>query len=240
MSRLKSWKYSAMPSPLQEGDPREFPLRLGNGLTATGCTSICNRSQPSATRGSNSPHSCSHVDYGCVGLAARIRRQAESHGLAVLGLHWLLAKTEGFMLTSADAEAQRPASIWPNCEVPRDVGGELLVLGSPMPPPHLARRWPRPKSTLDTLRYCLPELTPLYLPRAAVADEFMVTAAEGKSDGSPGANLWVKLHPTKAMSSEGKPVTIVRENAPWMKHFHANDRICGVGFGKTDCADSRH
>jgi sugar phosphate isomerase/epimerase len=177
---------------------------------------------------------------------AEIRKQAESHGLTVLGWHWLLAKTEGFMLTSADAEVRKRTGIYlaELAKCARDVGGELLVLGSPM-----QRRVP-PGATmvqaeeyaLDTLRYCLPELErqrvflclePLAPPEA----NFMVTAAEGKSLMDRLANPWVKLHlDVKAMSSEGKPVTdIVRENAPWMKHFHANDpNLRGPGFGKTD------
>ena len=35
--------------------------------------------------------------------ARRLRRQAEDAGLTIIGLHWLLAKTEGLMLTSPDA-----------------------------------------------------------------------------------------------------------------------------------------
>src|ERR1043166_7292413 len=36
-----------------------------------------------------------------------LRRQAEDHGLMLLGLHWLLAKTEGLHLTSADEATRR-------------------------------------------------------------------------------------------------------------------------------------
>ena len=34
---------------------------------------------------------------------AELRRQAEDAGVQIIGLHWLLAKTEGFHLTSPDA-----------------------------------------------------------------------------------------------------------------------------------------
>ena len=36
-----------------------------------------------------------------------ICRQAKSAGLEIVGLHWLLAKTEGFHLTSPDAAVRR-------------------------------------------------------------------------------------------------------------------------------------
>src|SRR6516164_2834292 len=36
-----------------------------------------------------------------------LRKQAEDCGLTILGLHWLLAKTEGFHLTSADEATRR-------------------------------------------------------------------------------------------------------------------------------------
>src|SRR3954469_25622489 len=34
---------------------------------------------------------------------SELRRQAEGAGVQIIGLHWLLAGTEGFYLTSADA-----------------------------------------------------------------------------------------------------------------------------------------
>src|ERR1700682_4296568 len=36
-----------------------------------------------------------------------LRAQAEAHGVSIIGLHWLLAKTDGFMLTSPDAETRK-------------------------------------------------------------------------------------------------------------------------------------
>src|SRR5438093_13717117 len=36
-----------------------------------------------------------------------LRRQAEDTGLAILGLHWLLAKTEGLQLTSPDERVRQ-------------------------------------------------------------------------------------------------------------------------------------
>src|SRR5207249_8501041 len=36
-----------------------------------------------------------------------LRRQAEDCGVAIIGLHWLLAKTEGLQLTSPDEAVRR-------------------------------------------------------------------------------------------------------------------------------------
>src|SRR5438874_4083547 len=36
-----------------------------------------------------------------------LRREAEDAGLQIIGLHWLLAKTEGLQLTSADEAVRR-------------------------------------------------------------------------------------------------------------------------------------
>src|SRR5213080_4042436 len=37
----------------------------------------------------------------------QLRAQAQECGLQILGLHWLLAKTEGLQLTAADEEVRR-------------------------------------------------------------------------------------------------------------------------------------
>ncbi|MBO0698521.1 MAG: sugar phosphate isomerase/epimerase [Zavarzinella sp.] len=175
-----------------------------------------------------------------------IRRQAESHGLSVIGLHWLLAKTEGFMLTSPDPEVRKRTGRYLGelARACRDFGGELLVLGSPMQRriPAGATRTEAEDYALDSIRHCLPELERhrVYLclePLAPAETDFLQTAAEGKALMDRLAHPYVRLHlDVKAMSSEAKPVPqVIREFAPWMKHFHANDaNRRGPGFGDTD------
>jgi sugar phosphate isomerase/epimerase len=175
-----------------------------------------------------------------------IRRQAESHGLAIIGLHWLLAKTEGFMLTSPDAEVRKRTGLYLGelARACRDFGGELLVLGSPMQRriPAGATRAQAEDFALDSIRHALPELERqrVYLclePLAPTETDFLQTAAEGKALMDRLAHPFVRLHlDVKAMSSEAKPVpAVIREFAPWMRHFHANDaNRRGPGFGDTD------
>src|SRR5262245_18330675 len=62
-----------------------------------------------------------------------IRRSAKKAGLSIVGLHWLLAKTEGLCVTSPDAEVRRRTADYLTelaycCS---DLGGNILVFGSP-------------------------------------------------------------------------------------------------------------
>jgi len=180
------------------------------------------------------------------GRRADIRRQAESHGLTIIGLHWLLAKTEGFMLTSPDSGVRKRTGHYLGelARCCRDVGGELLVLGSPMQRriPTGATRAQAEDYAIDTIRHALPELERqrVYLclePLAPTEADFLQSAAEGKAMMERLDHSRVKLHlDVKAMSSETKPVPdVIREFAPWMQHFHANDaNRRGPGFGQTD------
>src|SRR4051794_20479574 len=62
-----------------------------------------------------------------------LKRQADEHGIRIIGLHWLLAKTTGLQLTSMDA-AVRQATADYLVELARacaDLGGDILVFGSP-------------------------------------------------------------------------------------------------------------
>ena len=57
----------------------------------------------------------------------------EDAGLETIGLHWLLAKTEGFYLTTPDPAVRRATGDYlvALAEATRDLGGSLMVLGSP-------------------------------------------------------------------------------------------------------------
>src|SRR5262249_37475830 len=58
-----------------------------------------------------------------------LRREAEDCGLRILGLHWLLAKTEGLHLTSADEGVRRRTAEYlvELARCCRDLGGDLMV-----------------------------------------------------------------------------------------------------------------
>src|SRR3954454_2010327 len=62
-----------------------------------------------------------------------LRAMVEDAGLATIGLHWLLARTEGFYLTTPNAEVRRRTGDYliALAEATRDLGGSLMVFGSP-------------------------------------------------------------------------------------------------------------
>jgi sugar phosphate isomerase/epimerase len=177
---------------------------------------------------------------------AELRRTAEAAGVRVIGLHWLLAKTEGFHLTSADpavwartgdylAELARAAA---------DLGGDILVLGSPLQRniPEGHTREQAEGFAADTLSRCLRALEQgrVYLclePLTPAETNFMNTAADGVSLVCRLGHPFVKLHlDVKAMSAEAAPTPdVIRANREYMHHFHANDpNRRGPGFGDTD------
>ena len=64
----------------------------------------------------------------------QVRRQAEAADLEVIGLHWLLAFTEGYYLTSPEADVRERTSKYlaELARLCRELGGKILVLGSPL------------------------------------------------------------------------------------------------------------
>jgi sugar phosphate isomerase/epimerase len=171
---------------------------------------------------------------------------AESAGVQIVGLHWLLAKTTGFHLTSTDPIIRRQTGEY-LAELARaaaDLGGDILVLGSP-----LQRNLPAGCSSAaaeelaaDTLSHCLRTLedTRVYLclePLTPAETNFLNTAAEGVSLIHQLNHPFVRLHlDVKAMSAELAPIPdVIRANAANLHHFHANDpNRRGPGFGTTE------
>ncbi|MCH8047963.1 MAG: sugar phosphate isomerase/epimerase [Planctomycetes bacterium] len=176
----------------------------------------------------------------------QIRRQAAEADLEVVGLHWLLAKTEGYYLTSPDAEVrQRTAEyIGELARLCRDLGGKLLVFGSPqqrnlLPGTSLAEATNYAAEVIGRSVETLQEtgVTLAVEPLGPAEGDFLNTAAEGvalvEQIGSP----MVRLHlDVKAMSTEAIPVAdVIRANAAHLVHFHANDpNKLGPGMGEVD------
>ena len=174
------------------------------------------------------------------------RQTVFDHGMEIVGLHWLLAKTQGFHLTMDNAEIRQKTADYLKSlvELCSDLGGSLMVLGSP-----LQRNFP-PTMTHDQaianaaelLRKIVPELQARNIriavePLGPQEGNFLNHAAQARNlielIGSP----YVRLHlDVKAMSSEGEPIEkIIRENADLMIHFHANDpNRLGPGMGNVD------
>src|SRR4051794_33531609 len=67
------------------------------------------------------------------GRRRELRAMVEDAGLDTIGLHWLLARTEGFYLTTPDASTRRRTLDYliALAEATRDLGGSLMVFGSP-------------------------------------------------------------------------------------------------------------
>jgi sugar phosphate isomerase/epimerase len=176
-----------------------------------------------------------------------IRAQAEAHGLEVIGLHWLLAKTEGFHLTTDDAAVRRATADYlialAHCCA--DLGGTILVFGSP------AQRSLRPGVTrerafehaAEVLRAAIPAcadrgVTVAFEPLTPKETDFVNTCAEACELIELVDHPNLKLHQdVKAMlggESESLP-SLIAKYAGKTVHFHANDaNLLGPGMGETD------
>ena len=177
---------------------------------------------------------------------SELRRVATDAGVTLLGLHWLLAKTEGFYLTSPDSAvrgrtAQYLVSL---AEAARSLGGELMVFGSPKQRSLLpgVSRDDAFEYAVDTFKRAMPGIADAGIrlcmePLAPAETDFINTCAEGArlmdAVGHPNFVLHLDV---KAMSSEGTPVTdLIRQYVPRTGHFHANDpNMKGPGFGDVD------
>ncbi|MBN1394352.1 MAG: sugar phosphate isomerase/epimerase [Pirellulales bacterium] len=176
----------------------------------------------------------------------QLRRQAEEAGLKIVGLHWLLAKTTGFHLTSPEAEVRRNTTKY-LVELARfcsDLGGNRLIFGSPQQrnlAPGMTKEQGM-KYAAEALRPAMPELEKMDVtlalePLAPAETNFLATAAEAveliELVDSPRCRLILDC---KAMSSEPTPVPeLIRKHRRLLVHFHANDpNRRGPGFGKLD------
>ncbi|MFO0790428.1 MAG: sugar phosphate isomerase/epimerase family protein [Pirellulales bacterium] len=174
------------------------------------------------------------------------RTMAEDAGLEIIGLHWLLAKTEGYYLTSPDPTVRRRTGEYLQtlAEVCADLGGKIMVLGSPK-----QRNLLPGVSYEDAEAYAVEVLhnamaackqygvTLALEPLGPAEGDFMLTAKSAIRVAEMVDSRYCKVHlDVKAMASEAEPIPhIIRDTRPWMVHFHANDpNLLGPGMGDTD------
>jgi sugar phosphate isomerase/epimerase len=175
-----------------------------------------------------------------------LRQQAEDSGLRIIGLHWLLAKTEGLQLTAADGAVRlRTAEYLVElARCCRDLGGDLMVFGSPA-----QRRIPAGATAeqaaafaADTFYRAMPGIADCGIrlclePLARAETDYITTCAEAVAllDRVSHPNFVLHLD-VKAMSADEAPAPeLIRRHAARTGHFHANDpNRRGPGFGETD------
>jgi len=178
--------------------------------------------------------------------ARRTGAVARAEGLEVVGFHWLLVQPPGLHLTTADDAVRRRTVAFVQHLARRcaEAGGTVLVWGSPAqrslrPGEAYADAFARAADALRQVsavagevgvRVCLEPLAPRLT-------DFLNTAAETvrliERVDHPACRLHLDV---AAMSTEARPAAeLIREFAPWLTHFHANDpNQLGPGFGDAD------
>ena len=176
------------------------------------------------------------------------RRAVEDAGLGIVGLHWLLAKTQGLHLTTPDtaARARTAEYLRALARLCHDLGGEVMVFGSPQQR-NLTEGQTQAEAmdhAAGVLRSVVPALEDNFVkialePLGPSEGNFLNTAAEARHLQSMIGSDHVGLHlDVKAMSSESVPIPqLIRDHADALLHFHANDpNRQGPGMGDVDFA----
>jgi sugar phosphate isomerase/epimerase len=171
----------------------------------------------------------------------------EDAGLHTIGLHWLLAKTEGLHLTAPDPQVRRATGEYlvALAEATHDLGGTLMVLGSPrqrslLPGVNYAQA---AGYALDVFNQIMPAIAAVGVdlclePLGPDDTDFINTCAQAMDLVRRVNHPHFKLHlDVKAQSSErGATVSeLIGRYAPFTGHFHAQDvNLRGPGMGDVD------
>ena len=177
----------------------------------------------------------------------QLREQATAYGLEIIGLHWLLAQTEGLYLTSPESSVRAATrdylvELGNACA---DLGGHLMVFGSPAQR-NLLPGVPREQAmefAAEVLAGSLPRLAERGVsicmePLTTNETDFIVTCAEAiELIERVDMENFVLHQDVKAMvGQEEDPVPeLIARHAEILGHFHVNDtNLLGPGMGDTD------
>lgn len=178
---------------------------------------------------------------------ATLRKQAADHGLEIIGLHWLLAKTEGLHLTTSDASVRKATADYliELGQACADFGGSIMVFGSPF-----QRNLEEGMSTeqamanaSEVFKACLPAFADRGVsicmePLTPKETDFINTCSQAMElIAMTGEPNFVLHQDVKAMlGAEKKSLPeVIQEFKEHTGHFHVNDsNLLGPGMGDTD------
>ena len=178
---------------------------------------------------------------------AELRRIVADSGLETIGTHWLLARTEGYYLTHPDPAIRDRTGDYlvALAELTRDLGGSLMVFGSPKQRDLLpgVTKEAATGHAEEVLRRIMPRLGDLGVtfclePLAPSETDFLNTCDEANAliarVGHPNLVLHMDV---KAQSGESGTTVpnLIRSHAARAGHFHAQDtNKRGPGMGDVD------
>ena len=183
------------------------------------------------------------------GRRRELKRILDDCGLTAIGLHWLLAKTEGFYLTTPDPAVRRRTGEYfvALAEATRDLGGSVMVLGSPkqrdlLPGVSYDHACDHAVALFETIMpaigatgvdLCLEPLAPS-------ETNFLNTCAQAEAliarVGHPHFKLHMDVKAQRSETAASVPELIARHAAN-AGHFHAQDvNLRGPGMGDVDFA----
>jgi len=176
-----------------------------------------------------------------------MRKQAQDHGLEIIGLHWLLAQTAGLHLTTRDAAVRETTAeylveLGNACA---DWGGNLMVFGSPVQR-NLEQGMSREQAfenAAEVFRSCLPRIADRGVqicmePLTPKETDFINTCAEAMKliEMVDQPNFCLHQDVKAMLGAEQESISsLIERYAPHVGHFHVNDtNLLGPGMGETD------
>jgi D-psicose/D-tagatose/L-ribulose 3-epimerase len=177
-----------------------------------------------------------------------IRLAADENGIEIVGLHWLLAKPEGFSINHPDEIIRIRTQEYMEALIHfcADIGGRILVHGSPHQRTvqegwDLQESWDFAK---ETFRVCLKtaqKRNVLYCiePLAHVNTNFINTVAEAirlvKEIRHPNFKMVFDCRSASIQEKSASEALLRSLDSGYLRHMHVNDvNGRGPGFGETD------
>lgn len=166
---------------------------------------------------------------------AELKKIAQNAGLEIIGLHWLLAGTTGYYMTSPDTAIQQKTADYfiALADFCADLGGKFLICGSPqqrqiLPGVSLNQAFDYAAATFQPVVKTLEKhgINLALEPLGTNETNFLVNAAQAveliKKMGSDNIRLHLDCKAMAFGENESIP-EVIRKYKDYLVHFHAND-----------------